>query len=236
MQFFEKSARNFSFDQLLTPKKSLVFWRTCYLLNILIHLFLSIFCFYLFFNSEIKDEKDLHSYFYFIISTLLYLIQMIHNVEIFYKLLCVNNLTDVNASSYSVLFYMYMKWFHIFWSALGILGILAPLENEIDDNDFINGIKILIVSSVIIYCFPLLNLLITNCIMTIYIKKISGVYFKEHFDKKSTGCCICLGEYQDNDKIIVFRCNHYFHFECGQKWFRKDVVCPICRQSIIIFC
>lgn len=42
-------------------------------------------------------------------------------------------------------------------------------------------------------------------------------------------CDIC---YEDNQKMMEFRCSHQFCFECVRRWFRFNNTCPSCRCII----
>ncbi|KAK6932989.1 Zinc finger, RING-type [Dillenia turbinata] len=47
-------------------------------------------------------------------------------------------------------------------------------------------------------------------------------------------CCICLGLFEDGDKIKVLpRCQHSFHSECVDTWLRTRSSCPLCRASLL---
>jgi len=47
-------------------------------------------------------------------------------------------------------------------------------------------------------------------------------------------CCICLDKYKENDILIKLKCNHMFHKECLEPWFKKsNRSCPLCRYKII---
>lgn len=44
-------------------------------------------------------------------------------------------------------------------------------------------------------------------------------------------CAICLGEYEPEDTLrIVPVCNHYFHVQCIDPWFKLNFTCPLCRK------
>lgn len=46
-------------------------------------------------------------------------------------------------------------------------------------------------------------------------------------------CCICLGIFQDGEKIKVLPdCRHRYHSECVDKWLRTHSSCPLCRASL----
>nr|XP_009610438.1 RING-H2 finger protein ATL66-like [Nicotiana tomentosiformis] len=46
-------------------------------------------------------------------------------------------------------------------------------------------------------------------------------------------CCICLGIFQDGDKVKVLpSCQHCYHSECVDKWLRNQSSCPLCRASL----
>tara|TARA_X000000950_G_scaffold248337_1_gene307308 strand:+ start:197 stop:436 length:240 start_codon:yes stop_codon:yes gene_type:complete len=44
-------------------------------------------------------------------------------------------------------------------------------------------------------------------------------------------CPICLDSIIDVDKSVL-KCNHMFHKECIDKWFKKSHRCPLCRDSL----
>ena len=54
-------------------------------------------------------------------------------------------------------------------------------------------------------------------------------------DKKISGsiCCICLEKLDFNEKR-TFKCGHYFHKDCIDKWFinSMSLKCPYCKQVI----
>ncbi|KAL7190980.1 hypothetical protein ACSBR2_023116 [Camellia fascicularis] len=46
-------------------------------------------------------------------------------------------------------------------------------------------------------------------------------------------CYICLGEYEEGDKIRVLPCHHEFHMPCVDKWLKEiHGVCPLCRGDV----
>ncbi|XP_059666778.1 RING-H2 finger protein ATL66 [Cornus florida] len=46
-------------------------------------------------------------------------------------------------------------------------------------------------------------------------------------------CCICLGVFQDGDKVKVLpECQHCYHSECVDKWLTARPNCPLCRASL----
>lgn len=48
-----------------------------------------------------------------------------------------------------------------------------------------------------------------------------------------TECCICLGIFDDGDKVKMLpQCHHCFHSECVDKWLTTQPNCPLCRGSL----
>ena len=43
-------------------------------------------------------------------------------------------------------------------------------------------------------------------------------------------CSICYSDIKEKDKIIT-NCNHIYHRECLDKWFKISYRCPLCRES-----
>ncbi|XP_052173616.1 RING-H2 finger protein ATL66-like [Diospyros lotus] len=47
-------------------------------------------------------------------------------------------------------------------------------------------------------------------------------------------CSICLGGFQDGEKVKVLPlCHHGFHSECVDKWLLKAATCPLCRSVVV---
>ena len=46
-------------------------------------------------------------------------------------------------------------------------------------------------------------------------------------------CCICLEEYSSEDKLKKLPCGHWLHSDCIEKWFTRDVTCPLCKTVTI---
>ncbi|XP_052199811.1 RING-H2 finger protein ATL66-like [Diospyros lotus] len=68
---------------------------------------------------------------------------------------------------------------------------------------------------------------------------ISGLPIKLHHSSATTTsigeweCCICLGIFQDGEKVKVLpKCHHCYHSECVDKWLSSQSSCPLCRSSL----
>lgn len=76
-------------------------------------------------------------------------------------------------------------------------------------------------------------------VIEIYHKKRSKYSFnlklkrKKDTTHKYKACCICLYDYRNGDKLRKLNCNHYFHQQCIDIWFKKNIQCPLCKQSVI---
>ncbi|RVW77596.1 E3 ubiquitin-protein ligase [Vitis vinifera] len=45
-------------------------------------------------------------------------------------------------------------------------------------------------------------------------------------------CCICLGNYADNEELRELPCcSHFFHVECVDKWLKIKARCPLCQSE-----
>ena len=47
---------------------------------------------------------------------------------------------------------------------------------------------------------------------------------------ENTDCSICLVQMQEN--IVQLECQHYFHQQCIDKWFKQKSICPLCRSIV----
>ncbi|KEP63939.1 UNVERIFIED_CONTAM: zinc finger, C3HC4 type (RING finger) domain-containing protein [Hammondia hammondi] len=52
------------------------------------------------------------------------------------------------------------------------------------------------------------------------------------FSPVQENCCICLGEFADEEVIRELKCSHFFHHGCIDKWLLKNKQCPLCLRSI----
>ncbi|KAH7549864.1 hypothetical protein ACOSP7_025161 [Xanthoceras sorbifolium] len=51
-----------------------------------------------------------------------------------------------------------------------------------------------------------------------------------------TECPICLGVFEDEDKLKVLpECNHAYHSDCLDKWLSSHSSCPLCRASLDLY-
>ncbi|KAL9230208.1 hypothetical protein vseg_005591 [Gypsophila vaccaria] len=46
-------------------------------------------------------------------------------------------------------------------------------------------------------------------------------------------CCICLGVFEDGDKVkVLHECQHRFHSDCVDRWLSGQATCPLCRVCL----
>ena len=51
-------------------------------------------------------------------------------------------------------------------------------------------------------------------------------------EPKYNVCSICLGEFEEGEKVVPFPgCHHNFHYECLEAWIRKRKTCPVCKKD-----
>ncbi|KAL3818886.1 hypothetical protein ACJIZ3_004791 [Penstemon smallii] len=46
-------------------------------------------------------------------------------------------------------------------------------------------------------------------------------------------CAVCLSLYEDGDEVRKLKCNHTFHKDCLDEWFRNMATCPLCRSMVL---
>ena len=49
-------------------------------------------------------------------------------------------------------------------------------------------------------------------------------------DDEIRNCIICYDNIEFK-KLVILRCDHYYHKECIKKWLKIHMVCPICRED-----
>jgi hypothetical protein len=45
-------------------------------------------------------------------------------------------------------------------------------------------------------------------------------------------CCICLGDYEDDEELRMLPCLHAFHKECIDSWLHINHICPLCKKDV----
>ncbi|GMI89914.1 Arabidopsis Toxicos en Levadura 72, DAF-Like gene 1 [Hibiscus trionum] len=69
------------------------------------------------------------------------------------------------------------------------------------------------------------------------LEHIPVVVFGSDLSYRSTECPICLGEFEDGEKVRVLpKCKHGFHVRCIDTWLVSHSSCPNCRISLLEYC
>jgi E3 ubiquitin-protein ligase ATL6/9/15/31/42/55 len=65
-------------------------------------------------------------------------------------------------------------------------------------------------------------------------EKVDGGHGKNEKDDVHRECAVCLSEFETEDSLrLLPKCNHVFHLECIDVWFRSHSTCPLCRASLV---
>ncbi|KAK9120574.1 hypothetical protein Syun_018191 [Stephania yunnanensis] len=50
---------------------------------------------------------------------------------------------------------------------------------------------------------------------------------------EGTDCPVCLGEFQEDEKLrLLPKCSHAFHLSCIDTWLKSHSSCPLCRANV----
>lgn len=52
-------------------------------------------------------------------------------------------------------------------------------------------------------------------------------------EENTSGCAICLEDYQFGECLRRFRCGHSGHGDCVNTWVKIKATCPFCRESLV---
>ncbi|CAK9147468.1 unnamed protein product [Ilex paraguariensis] len=65
-------------------------------------------------------------------------------------------------------------------------------------------------------------------------EKLPVISFNDDLKIKESQCCVCLGEFEINEKVLQPRlCKHIVHIDCIRHWLHSNSTCPLCRSSVI---
>ncbi|KAM7268862.1 hypothetical protein ACFE04_011028 [Oxalis oulophora] len=65
------------------------------------------------------------------------------------------------------------------------------------------------------------------------IRSIPIVMFDAEEFKDGLECAVCLCELVDGEKArLLPKCNHGFHVDCIDMWFKSHSTCPLCRNPV----
>ncbi|XP_011626354.1 RING-H2 finger protein ATL58-like [Amborella trichopoda] len=60
------------------------------------------------------------------------------------------------------------------------------------------------------------------------------ITFNKSLTVTDTECCVCLGEYQNNEQLHqIPLCRHTFHKDCIHHWLVDNSTCPLCRGPLL---
>ncbi|KAL9247236.1 hypothetical protein vseg_020689 [Gypsophila vaccaria] len=61
------------------------------------------------------------------------------------------------------------------------------------------------------------------------------VYDPKDFGEELLECSVCLSEVSKGENVrLLPKCNHGFHVECIDMWFKSHSTCPLCRNSVVV--
>ncbi|KAL6146331.1 hypothetical protein ACLB2K_057012 [Fragaria x ananassa] len=67
-----------------------------------------------------------------------------------------------------------------------------------------------------------------------HLRQLPVAVFGEGTHIPATECPICLGEFEEGEKVRVLpKCNHGFHVRCIDTWLVSHSSCPNCRHSLL---
>lgn len=66
------------------------------------------------------------------------------------------------------------------------------------------------------------------------LKSLPVVEYNPNDFKDGLECAVCLSELSQGEKArILPKCNHGFHVECIDMWFKSHSTCPLCRTLVV---
>jgi hypothetical protein len=50
--------------------------------------------------------------------------------------------------------------------------------------------------------------------------------------KENVSCSVCFENYEKEDEVCYLKCQHLFHYNCINEWYKYKETCPICRINL----
>lgn len=182
-------------------------------------------------NSTCKASLRL----FLIVYTVLVLVQgvlsFIRNRGYFYA----ERIPDLHENTELGLFNNFIDAFTLFWYLTGFHWIHECKSCRVTDPSLYYTSLFWIYFGMFIIISPLLAIVLLIILIT-YIRPVLPI--SEYIKKESNiplndaNCTICLNEYNDGDKIKNLPCQHHFHLNCIDEWFKVDDICPLCKKPI----
>ncbi len=69
-----------------------------------------------------------------------------------------------------------------------------------------------------------------SCFSECFKKKENKGYIVDTDKLLNHTCIICLSEFKIGQSVKVLDCNHMYHNECINEWYKRKKVCPICDK------
>lgn len=64
-------------------------------------------------------------------------------------------------------------------------------------------------------------------------RKLKTVKYSGIINCVITECPICFDKFEEDNKVVILQCKHYFHYNCIKKWLlEENNTCPICRKEV----
>lgn len=55
---------------------------------------------------------------------------------------------------------------------------------------------------------------------------------KSKYLETTTCCPVCFEDFNENDEVILLKCDHFYHSECVNNFILYNPTCPVCREDI----
>jgi len=65
---------------------------------------------------------------------------------------------------------------------------------------------------------------------SLHVSKYSNIDPK-YRDDRNIQCSICLSEYDNEDAVYQLNCDHIYHTDCINQWFKSNSKCPVCKYD-----
>lgn len=220
-------------NYVFSDQKAFQLMKFIQLLRIVFEILMITIGFYILYVS-LSMKKEEFVQFFICIHIVLQAAQLFFSLQNLRKLITTEQINDVRYNFFDTLLETMTYIFYFLWGMIGLNITKAHTYSFFYIPLPIRGTFWLSILTFLPILFFLISNIIIIALVHYALMCIPQKKYRNLKNKTFSDCSICLSEYQNDDKVRILKCDHYFHSSCVDRWLRVDKSCPFCRKPATI--